>query len=87
MKTLAPETIRLIQCALDARDALRRLVATIDNAGTDAARQAEILQKAREVCLSHADLLRGALRDSAARRHGPRVAEQPLWTVGKEREA
>jgi hypothetical protein len=69
MKTMAPEVIRLMQACLESRDALRRLVATIDSAGSDPVRQAEVLQKARAVSLSHADVLRGALKDSAARRH------------------
>jgi hypothetical protein len=47
MKTMAPETIRLMQPALDTRDSLRRLAASIDAAGDDPGRQAEICCRKR----------------------------------------
>jgi hypothetical protein len=84
MKTIAIETIRLIEAALDTRDALRRLAAAIDAASVgrhvdDHDRQAEMLKTARAVATTYADLLRGALKDSAARRHNPAIADTPLW--------
>jgi len=41
---ISPETIRIMQCALDTRDSLRRLAASIDAAGNDPASQAEALR-------------------------------------------
>jgi hypothetical protein len=81
MKTIAPAIIRLMQCALDARDALRRLAASIDATGSDPARQAEMLKTARAVAATYSDLLRAALKDSAARRHRlfARDRSEPLW--------
>jgi hypothetical protein len=85
MKNLAPETIRLMQAALEARDALRRLALRITAAGEDPKLRAEALEAARRVALTHCDMLRLALKDTAARRHSRMAPEaQPLWALGRE---
>ena len=85
MKNLAPETIRLMQAAADARDSLRRLAATIAAAGEDPQLRSEALAAAHQVANTHTDLLRLALKDSGARRHSVMIPEaKPLWAVTRE---
>jgi len=85
MKNLAPETIRLMQAAADARDSLRRLAARIAAAGEDPQLRSEALAAACQVANTHADLLRLALKDSSARRRGAMIPEaQTLWAVTRE---
>ena len=81
MKNLPIETGRLMQAALDARDALRRLAASIDAAGDDPGRQAEMLPHGAcgGDCVQR--VLRQALNDSAARRHSP--ADSRRWLQDK----
>ena len=75
MKNLAPETIRLMQAAADARDSLRRLAA----AGDD-------LVAALQVANTQADLCGSPLKeDSNKQRHRAMIPEaKPLWAVNQE---
>jgi hypothetical protein len=82
VKNWPPETVRLAQAALETRDTLRSLAAQIDAAGNDPVRQAEMLRTARVVALTHADILRAALKHSGARRHSLMSPNaQPLWAT------
>jgi hypothetical protein len=76
MKTWSPEHVRLAQVAVDTRDTLRRLAARIGAAGQDQQLRAEALAAAHQVALTYAELLRGALKDSRARRHRPRTSPE-----------
>lgn len=77
-----PEMVRLATAALESRDALRRLAATIDSAGTDSARQVEALKAARSVAAAYSDILRQALKHTSTAR--PRTPEaQSLWNLGR----
>ena len=79
MKNWQPETVRLAQAALDTRDSLRWLAAKITAAGADPQLRAEALAAAHQVANTHANMLRMALKDSAARRHSPVSREaEPL---------
>ena len=85
MKNLAPETVRLMQAAADARDSLRRLAARIAAAGEDQQLRSEALAAAHQVATTHADILRLALKDSSSRRHSVMIPEaQTLWAVTRE---
>ncbi len=84
MKNLASETIRLMQAALECRDALRRLAARIQAANTPES-QAEVLKAAYAVATVNAELLKTALKDNATRRHSTVSREaQPLWAITRE---
>jgi hypothetical protein len=75
VKNLAPETIRLMQAAADARDSLRRLAA----AGDD-------LVAALQVANTQADLCGSPLKeeDSNEQRHSVMIPEaRPLWAVNR----
>jgi hypothetical protein len=85
MKNPAPETIRLMQAAVDTRDSLRRLAARIAAAGEDPQLRSQALAAAPQVATRHADLLRLASKDSSARRHSTMISEaRPLWAASRE---